>query len=67
MRRLIEAMREVRNLAGMRGAAAGHGSPRNRLIKELGTSIDALAAEITGEPVLLAAKPHRGRGTAWTA
>ena len=53
-------MREVRNLAGMCGASVGYGSPRYRLVEALGTAIDALAGDLTGDPQLYSAKPHGG-------
>ena len=59
-KRLIEAMREVRNLAGMSGAAAGYSSPRYRLVEALGAAIDALAEDLTGQRRPFAAKPHGG-------
>jgi hypothetical protein len=59
-KRLIEAMRELRGLAGMCAAASGFGSRRYQLVQALAHAIDALAQDLTGDPALFAAKPHGG-------
>ena len=54
----FEAMREARASAIKCSAAVPFGSPRYQLCDVLMTSIDDLAADLTGDRTLFHAKPH---------
>ena len=47
---LIRLMGDLRRRAHLCGGAAGLGSPRDRLCDAMCKAIDALAADLTGEP-----------------
>ena len=54
---LLRAMGDARDRASLCGGASGFGSPRHRLCADMQKAIDALAADLTGDPAYFVLKP----------
>jgi hypothetical protein len=57
---LLKSMGDARRRASLLAGAAGTSSPRYRLCQDLHEAIDALAADLTGDPSYFHDKPAPG-------